>query len=97
MALLPIPAEIQAQATAAGAVRYLTPSGDSYLVVHLDGSQRVFVNRCPHRRLPLDRGGHVVFSPNRQWLICGNHRAKFDPQTGVCIAGPCIGKSLEQV
>ena len=92
-----IPDDVRAQAAAQGAVRYLTTTGESYLVVHHDGAERVFTTRCPHRRLPLDRGGHVLFSPDRKWLVCGNHGAKFDPQTGKCIAGPCAGKFLSQL
>jgi nitrite reductase/ring-hydroxylating ferredoxin subunit len=64
-------------------------------VVYHDGVHRVFVNRCPHRHLPLDRGGRVLRTPDASRIICGNHGAKFDPLTGRCVAGPCTGKSLQ--
>ncbi len=90
-----VPEDVQAQATTDGAVRYLAPSGQNCLVVYHGGAYRVFINRCPHRRLPLDRGGRVLRTADQQWLICGNHGAKFDPLTGQCVAGPCTGKGLQ--
>jgi nitrite reductase/ring-hydroxylating ferredoxin subunit len=97
MAAIVLPEDVRAEALAHGAVRYAAPTGETYLVVHHDGADRVFLNRCPHRRLPLDRGGRVLYSPDRQWLVCGNHGAKFNPLTGQCVAGPCAGKSLQLV
>ena len=92
-----IPADIQARAAAQGAVPYTSPEGEAYLVVQCDHLLRVFVNQCPHRHLPLDRGGQVVFTADRRRMVCVNHGAKFDPLTGKCVAGPCVGKSLQRV
>ena len=97
MAPLVVPDDVRAQAQLDGAVRYAAPNGEVVLVVHHDDSDRVFTNRCPHRRLPLDRGGRILYSPDRKWLVCVNHGAKFDPLTGQCIAGPCAGKSLQLI
>ena len=97
MAQQRIPADIQAQAAARGAVPYTSPEGGAYLVVQCDQLLRVFVNQCPHRRLPLDHGGQVIFTTDRQRMVCVNHGAKFDPLTGKCVAGPCVGKSLQRV
>jgi nitrite reductase/ring-hydroxylating ferredoxin subunit len=97
MTLLCVPAEVQAQAALRGAACYVAPNGEVYLVVHDAGAYVVFMNRCPHRQLPLDSGGRVFFTADRQWLICANHGAKFEPQTGVCVSGPCAGKRLQRV
>jgi nitrite reductase/ring-hydroxylating ferredoxin subunit len=92
-----LPEDVQRQAVTQGAVCYATPAGETYLVVHQAGTYAVFVNRCPHRRLPLDSGGRVLFTVDRQWLVCANHGARFHPLTGACIAGPCVGKQLQRV
>ena len=92
-----VPHDLLAQAVAHGAVRYHAPSGGSYLVVHHNNAYRLFLNRCPHRRLPLDRGGHVLYTADRAWLVCVNHGAKFHPLTGECVAGPCVGKHLQRL
>ena len=92
-----IPEEIRERALAEGITSYTTPSGESYLVVHQAGTWRVYVNLCPHRRLRLDRAGQLYLSADRSLLVCANHGAKFHLLTGKCVAGPCVGKSLQQV
>lgn len=94
---LGVPATILEQATIHGATCYAPAAGGSYIIVHDDATYHVFVNRCPHRHFPLDRAGRVLFTPDQAWLLCGNHGAKFDPYTGACVAGPCVGKSLQRL
>ena len=59
-----------------------------------DGSVRAWVNLCPHRAQPLDLGDGRVFNSLGE-IECHAHGARFDPSTGVCIAGPCPGASLQ--
>jgi nitrite reductase/ring-hydroxylating ferredoxin subunit len=47
---------------------------------------RAFVNACPHQFLPLDTRGEVLGADGTR-LICTNHDAAFDAQTGEGIAG----------
>ena len=97
MEQLTIPAEIRAQATVAAAVCYTLPSGRSYIVVQQADGCHAFVNRCPHRQLPLDRNSHLSLTADQQLLICSNHGARFDLRSGQCVAGPCRGKALQPV
>lgn len=90
-----LPDEVKAQAIATGGVGYRTPSGQAYLVIYHDGQFRVFVNRCPHRQLRLDRGGRVLRSADQQLIICGVHGERFDPLTGKCVSARCAGKYLQ--
>ena len=92
-----IPAEVQKRALDEGAALYTAPTGASYLVVHQAGTWRVFSNTCPHRRLRLDRAGQLSFTADKSLLVCVNHGAKFQPLTGKCVAGPCVGKQLQPV
>ncbi len=92
-----LPEEVWRQAQAHGAVPYTAHHGQRYLVVCHAGALRVFVNCCPHRRLPLDSGGTVFFTADGRLLLCTNHGAKFDPLTGECVAGPCRGQHLQRV
>ena len=92
-----IPEEVRERALAEGITTYTTPEGAAYLVVHQAGTWRVYVNLCPHRRLRLDRAGQLYLSADRSLLVCANHGAKFQLLTGKCVAGPCVGKSLQQV
>ena len=61
-----------------------------------DGSVRAWVNLCPHRAQPLDLGDGRMFNSLGE-IECHAHGARFDPETGVCIGGPCPGASLQRV
>lgn len=55
---------------------------------------RAYVNRCPHAGHMLNLKPNRFFGPGNL-LLCSSHGALFEPMTGACVAGPCIGKSLE--
>ena len=97
MAAHGIPQRVRAQAAEEGGAPYVTPDGGAYLFIPTAAGERVFVNNCPHRRLRLDRRGRLQFSGQQCLLVCPNHGAKFDPETGRCVSGPCFGKSLQRV
>lgn len=61
------------------------------------GQIHAYLNRCPHIPLSLDYGDGEFFDEQKQWLICRNHGAVFDPSTGQCVAGPCCGASLQRL
>jgi nitrite reductase/ring-hydroxylating ferredoxin subunit len=94
-AIIRIPDDVKAQAVAHGGVSYRAPSGQTYLVIHHEGAFRVFVNRCPHRHLRLDRSGRVLRSADQKWIVCGVHGERFDPLTGQCVSARCAGKYLQ--
>ena len=52
-----------------------------------------YVNQCAHRSMPLD----WVEGEFRENIICATHGAVFRIKDGVCIDGPCPGKSLQTV
>jgi nitrite reductase/ring-hydroxylating ferredoxin subunit len=94
-AVMPVPDDVKVQAVAHGGVSYRAPSGQTYLVIHHEGAFRVFVNRCPHRHLRLDRSGRVLRTADQKWIVCGVHGERFDPLTGRCVSARCAGKSLQ--
>ncbi|MCX7625280.1 MAG: Rieske 2Fe-2S domain-containing protein, partial [Candidatus Sumerlaeaceae bacterium] len=61
------------------------------LIIRKNGQLFAYANRCPHMPLSLDYGDGEFFDEARDWLICRNHGAVFDPQNGRCVAGPCYG------
>jgi nitrite reductase/ring-hydroxylating ferredoxin subunit len=57
-----------------------------------------YVNECPHQHVRLDWEKNNFFEPNYlKVLMCGKHGSEFDPETGVCISGPCKGARLEKI
>ena len=56
-----------------------------------------YVNSCPHQGIWLNIGAGEFFTPDRAFLKCGRHGARFEIATGLCVEGPCQGKSLGPV
>jgi nitrite reductase/ring-hydroxylating ferredoxin subunit len=63
-------------------------------IVHLAGQYYAYVNRCPHVGTPLDLWPNEFFTEDARALICSTHGAVFEPTSGRCTAGPCVGDSL---
>jgi nitrite reductase/ring-hydroxylating ferredoxin subunit len=53
-----------------------------------------YVNRCPHAGHPLNLRLNQFLTPDAQLILCNSHGALFEPATGVCVAGPCVGREL---
>lgn len=63
-------------------------------VVRYQGEVRAYLNSCPHAGLSLNFKPNVFFAPHAELLQCAVHGALFEPTTGTCVAGPCMGQSL---
>lgn len=66
-------------------------------VVRHRGQVRAWLNRCAHVGVELDWQPGRVFDDSGLYLICAVHGALYLPESGLCIAGPCRGKSLTSV
>lgn len=53
-----------------------------------------YVNSCRHVSLPLDFGDARFFDDAYDALVCCHHGARYRPETGECVAGPCLGGRL---
>ena len=60
------------------------------------GAVRAYVNVCPHRAQPVDLGDGRLFLPSGE-LECSAHGARFDPDSGACLGGPCEGRGLTRL
>jgi len=56
-----------------------------------------YVNKCPHDGVNLDWERNQFLDPNGMRLMCGKHGALFELGTGMCVDGPCKGRSLQPV
>jgi nitrite reductase/ring-hydroxylating ferredoxin subunit len=68
--------------------------GVDCFVVNHDGGYYAYVNRCPHVGTPLDLWPNEFLADDGRTLICATHGALYEPHTGVCTAGPCVGDRL---
>jgi nitrite reductase/ring-hydroxylating ferredoxin subunit len=61
------------------------------------GEIHAWINRCPHRGTRLDWEPGEFFDEDRRLLACASHGALFEPDSGLCVAGPCRGASLMRI
>ena len=66
-------------------------------MVNHAGRVHAYVNRCPHVGTPLDLWPNEFFAEDGRVLVCATHGAIFEPDTGLCPAGPCVGDSLQRL
>ncbi len=69
-------------------------SSESGFVVEFSGIVHAYKNCCPHLGVELDWVPGMFFDVDQTFLICSTHGARFAPDTGKCISGPCVGRSL---
>ena len=67
------------------------------LLVNFQGQHFAYINRCPHTGITLDWVNNQFFSSDTRYIMCATHGAVFEPPTGECIWGPCVGLSLQSV
>ena len=63
-------------------------------VVRAGPSVYGYVNRCPHAGHPLNLLPGRFLSPDGALVLCSSHGALFEKATGLCVAGPCAGRTL---
>ncbi len=55
----------------------------------------LYLNSCPHNRVPLDFTPGKFFSLDKRFLQCSTHGAQFEINSGECVSGPCTGDFLK--
>lgn len=56
-----------------------------------------YLNRCPHLGVPLNWDDDQFMDTEGRLLRCATHGALFEPDSGLCILGPCQGHHLWQL
>ena len=67
------------------------------LLVGYEDKIFAYVNRCCHISLSMDWVDNQFFTEDKRHLVCANHGATYEPTTGECIWGPCLGEFLQSV
>lgn len=62
--------------------------------LRFDGRVVAYVNRCAHVPAELDWQPGEFLDLDRRWIVCSIHGAVYEPASGHCVAGPCVGKRL---
>jgi len=64
------------------------------VVVRRQGGVCVYVNSCPHQGTPLETFADKFLNEDGSLFVCSTHGARFRAEDGVCVSGPCVGKTL---
>ncbi|ACF14995.1 Rieske (2Fe-2S) domain protein [Chloroherpeton thalassium ATCC 35110] len=59
------------------------------VLINYHGDFHAYLNVCPHAGIPLDTVDKGIFNADGSYLICRKHWALFQPETGICVSGPC--------
>ncbi len=54
-----------------------------------------YKNKCQHLAVELDWDNNEFFEEEEKFIVCTTHGALYEPSTGKCFMGPCLGKNLE--
>ena len=69
----------------------------SLFVVHKDGNFSAYINSCPHTGINLEWQENQFLDMDNMFIQCSTHDALFEIDSGVCVAGPCVGDSLQPI
>ena len=59
-----------------------------------DGRYHAYLNRCAHVGTTLDLWPNEFLTEDGREIVCATHGALYEPEGGLCTAGPCAGDRL---
>jgi len=65
--------------------------------VRYRGGLHAYINSCRHQSLTLDFGDAHFFDERYDALVCCHHGARYRPESGECVEGPCAGARLRRL
>ena len=68
---------------------------DEWFLVRRGAVVRAFRNVCPHTGRFLNWKPDAFLTKDKSLIMCAGHGALFEPDAGMCVAGPCVGRALE--
>jgi nitrite reductase/ring-hydroxylating ferredoxin subunit len=66
-------------------------------LVRTGGVVHAYLNRCPHALRQLNFQPNRFLNQDGSLIQCSSHGALFEKDTGLCVAGPCVGESLRRL
>lgn len=66
-------------------------------VLRYDGQLCAYLNQCAHVPTEMDWQEGEFLDMDKRFILCSIHGATYEPETGQCIAGPCVGARLKPV
>ncbi|MGD8927230.1 MAG: Rieske 2Fe-2S domain-containing protein [Thioalkalispiraceae bacterium] len=72
----------------------LPPDQKEAFLINWHGKFYAYLNSCPHTQVTLNWTPDQFLDFESKFIQCSLHGALFEPDSGFCIHGPCLGKSL---
>ena len=72
-------------------------ASQAIFAVKKDGQVYLYENTCPHLHISLNFMPDAFLDQEGSFITCANHGALFEIETGLCVAGPCLGRSLTPI
>jgi nitrite reductase/ring-hydroxylating ferredoxin subunit len=66
-------------------------------IVRQGDELHAYQNYCMHVGHPLNWKPDEFLTKDRSQIMCASHGALYEIDSGLCIAGPCLGKVLNRV
>jgi nitrite reductase/ring-hydroxylating ferredoxin subunit len=66
-------------------------------LVNVGGTVHAWVNRCRHVEITMDWVEGRFLDETKCWIVCATHGALYAPDSGECVSGPPVGRSLIRV
>lgn len=67
---------------------------ERFFVVRRGSQVYGYINLCPHQGTTLDWRPDAFLTVEKDYILCATHGAFFEIHNGICVAGPCLGRSL---
>jgi nitrite reductase/ring-hydroxylating ferredoxin subunit len=65
--------------------------------LRFEGQVVAYMNRCAHVPTEMDWQPGQFLDADRRFSLCSMHGAIYEPTTGHCVGGPCVGGRLMPV
>ncbi len=82
---------------AEGTAKGLEVNNLYFFAVKKDDQVYLYWNRCPHLGTPLEWEEDRFLDADGALIQCSTHGALFQIEDGLCLLGPCRGKSLQPI
>ena len=65
--------------------------------IRLGDQVHAYLNECAHLPMSMDWDDNEFFTEDGKRLLCKTHGAVYVPETGLCVDGPCPGRTLTRI
>jgi len=66
-------------------------------IVNRESQYFAYKNSCPHTGASLNWQPNVFMDYDNFYIQCAIHAARFEVESGLCVWGPCVNRSLQKI